>query len=48
MEIQEVNLQNLSQAAEIHALSWQEAHRVFCSAEFVAQHSAAREFLHLI
>ena len=47
MEIQEVNLQNLSQAAEIHALSWQEAHRDFCSAEFVAQHSVARQMAYL-
>ena len=47
MEIQEVNLQNLSQAAEIHALSWQKAHRDFCSAEFVAQHSVARQMAYL-
>ena len=34
-----VDLANLSEAAAVHAVSWQDSHRSFCSPDFVALHS---------
>lgn len=39
MEILKVTADNLIQAAEIHAVSWQASHREFCSPNFVAEHT---------
>ncbi len=38
-----VNEENLLSAAQIHAESWQDSHRAFCSEEFVKQHTAAHQ-----
>ena len=43
MQICEVDSHNLIQAAEIHAISWRESHKEFCSAEFVAAHTTQRQ-----
>lgn len=42
-----VNEENLLAAAEVHAASWQESHRAFCSEAFVEQHTAARQKVYL-
>jgi len=34
-----VDQSNLSEAAVIHSVSWQESHRAFCSPEFIALHT---------
>jgi len=34
-----VDQSNLSEAATIHSVSWQESHRSFCSPDFVALHT---------
>ncbi len=34
-----VDRTNIHQAAAIHSLSWQESHRSFCSADFIALHT---------
>ena len=34
-----VDQSNLSEAATIHSVSWQESHRLICSPEFVALHT---------
>ena len=34
-----VDQSNLYQAAEIHSVSWQDSHRSFCSADFIALHT---------
>ena len=34
-----VDQSNLVQAAEIHSVSWQDSHRSFCSADFIALHT---------
>jgi len=38
-----VTEENLSAAAVVHAISWQEAHRAFCSPAFVAAHTPQRQ-----
>lgn len=38
-----VTPQNLMQAARIHAESWRESHRGFCSPDFVAAHTTQRQ-----
>ena len=43
-----VNLTNLHDAAVIHSLSWQESHKSFCSAEFVALHSPEHQEAYLL
>lgn len=43
MQIVEVHADNLTEAAEIHAASWRESHKDFCSAEFVAAHTTQRQ-----
>ena len=42
-----VDQKNLMQAATVHALSWQEAHRSFCAPDFVAQHTPERQAAYL-
>ena len=41
--IAEVTRKNLDAAAWVHSVSWQESHRGFCSADFVADHSPERQ-----
>ncbi len=43
MEILQVTADNLIQAAEIHAVSWQASHKGFCSPAFVAEHTPERQ-----
>ena len=38
-----VDESNLAQAAAVHAVSWQESHRSFCSPGFVAEHTPKRQ-----
>ena len=38
-----VDQTSLSQAAAVHAASWQASHRSFCSAEFVEKHTLQRQ-----
>ncbi len=38
-----VDEQNLSHAARIHSVSWQESHRSFCTPDFISLHSSARQ-----
>ena len=38
-----VTEESVTDAARIHAASWQESHRSFCSEEFVAQHTPERQ-----
>lgn len=42
-----VDQSNLYQAAEIHSVSWQESHRSFCSADFIALHSPEHQLEYL-
>ena len=42
-----VNEANLALAARIHALSWQDSHRAFCSEEFVRRHTSERQQAYL-
>ena len=39
MIIETVDLQNIEDAARVHSASWQESHRSFCSADFIALHT---------
>ena len=41
--ITEVDDRNLTQAAEVHSVSWRESHRSFCTPEFVALHTPERQ-----
>ena len=47
MKIVEVSSENLMDAATIHAISWQDSHKSFCSPEFVAAHSPQRQMEYL-
>ena len=38
-----VDQTNIMQAAAVHAASWRESHRSFCSPDFVALHTAERQ-----
>ena len=38
-----VDKSNLFQAAVIHAVSWKESHRSFCSPDFVEMHTPERQ-----
>ena len=42
-----VNEENLLSAARIHAESWRDSHRAFCSEAFVKQHTVARQKAYL-
>ena len=46
--IVEVDETNISDAAKIHSVSWQESHRAFCNAEFVALHTPERQREYLL
>ncbi len=46
--IVEVDEANISDAAKIHSLSWQESHRAFCNADFVALHTPERQREYLL
>ena len=48
MRIVEVCSENLMDAAEIHAISWRESHKDFCSEEFVAAHTTQRQMEYLL
>lgn len=41
--IVKVTEENLLQAARVHAKSWRESHRGFCTPEFVAAHTTRRQ-----
>lgn len=41
--IEIVDEKNIAQAAQIHAISWRESHRAFCTADFIASHTAERQ-----
>ena len=38
-----VDAGNISEAGRVHALAWQDSHKSFCTAEFVAKHTPARQ-----
>ena len=38
-----VDKTNISQAAAVHSVSWQESHRAFCSPDFVEMHTPERQ-----
>ena len=42
-----VDPSNLSEAAAIHSVSWQESHRSFCSPEFIALHTPQHQEAYL-
>ena len=42
-----VDQNNLMQAATVHALSWLESHRSFCTPDFIAQHTPERHAAYL-
>ncbi len=39
----EVDRNNVSEAAGVHSVSWQESHRSFCAPEFIELHSPKRQ-----
>ena len=43
MMILPVDQSNIGEAAAVHAASWQDSHRAFCSADFVALHTPKRQ-----
>lgn len=45
--IVEVNEENLDLAARIHAESWQDSHRSFCTPDFVAAHDQKHQRIYL-
>ena len=38
-----IDITNLSEAAEIHSISWKESHSSFCSPDFVEMHTPERQ-----
>lgn len=42
-----VTEENLISAAEVHAASWQDSHKSFCSPSFVAEHTVQRQSAYL-
>lgn len=42
-KIVEVDEKNVEEAALIHSISWQEAHKAFCNSDFVALHTVERQ-----
>ena len=42
-----VDQSNLYQAAEIHSVSWQDSHRSFCTADFIALHTPEHQLEYL-
>lgn len=43
-----VDQSNIQQAALIHAASWQESHRTFCTVSFIAQHTPEHQRRYLL
>ena len=43
-----VDQSNIRQAAEVHSVSWQESHRSFCSADFIALHTPEHQQEYLL
>ena len=43
MMILPVDRSNIGEAAAVHSASWQDSHRAFCSADFVALHTPKRQ-----
>ena len=41
--IMAVDESNLSEAARIHSISWQQSHRAFCTTEWIDMHSPQRQ-----
>ena len=41
--IELVDERNIAEAARVHSISWQESHRAFCTADFIALHTAERQ-----
>lgn len=48
MMIVEVDEKNISDAARIHSVSWQESHRSFCDKEFLEVHSVEHQRAYLL
>ena len=46
--IVEVDETNIFDAAKVHSVSWQESHRAFCKADFVALHTPERQREYLL
>ena len=46
--IVKVDQTNIHMAAAVHSASWQESHRSFCSAEFIALHTPERQKAYLL
>ena len=42
-----VTMLNIATAAEIHAISWRESHKSFCSKEFVDSHTTERQMKYI-
>ena len=42
-----VTMLNIATAAEIHAISWRESHKSFCSKEFVDAHTTERQMKYI-
>ena len=42
-QIVPVDEKNVGEAGTVHALAWQDSHRSFCTAEFVARHTPERQ-----
>ena len=42
-----VDQSNICQAAEVHSVSWQDSHRSFCSADFIALHTPEHQLEYL-
>lgn len=42
-----ITKKNLDTAAEIHAISWRESHKAFCSEEFVKAHTTERQMQYI-
>ena len=43
-----VDNKNISEAAYVHSISWQESHRSFCSPDFIEMHSPQRQEEYLL
>ena len=48
MIILPVDKSNIGEAAAVHSASWQDSHRAFCSADFVALHTPKRQEQYLL
>ena len=41
--IEIVDERNIAEAARVHSIAWQESHRAFCTADFIALHTVERQ-----